>query len=183
MKEPNQLQIFSCTPGNFYVPLCVHTTSFGYLWITRFTHHMPFAIPMVWREPKHHSSDCYFCVTAQQGSPLKLSTLGNTLIYYLQSRIMRGCIYQSLHKVWRLVNSLQKVNQVVMMMAQMQSRKRKTLTRSKHFKLSALQMSYICWHKATWIIFFVVWTCVRSWLTWTFFRFKIEVLESSPPCY
>jgi len=24
---------------------------------------MPFAIPVVWREPSNHSSDCYFCLT------------------------------------------------------------------------------------------------------------------------
>jgi len=33
---------------------------------------MPFAIPMVWREPSNHSSDCYFCFTPPVASGMNI---------------------------------------------------------------------------------------------------------------
>ncbi|KAI6657155.1 hypothetical protein LOD99_15941 [Oopsacas minuta] len=32
-------------------------------WLNGKKKSMPFAVPMIWREPKNHTSDCYFCTT------------------------------------------------------------------------------------------------------------------------
>ncbi|BET01804.1 Hypothetical protein NTJ_14621 [Nesidiocoris tenuis] len=46
---------------------------------------MPFAIPMVWREPQNHVTDCYFCMTNVAGMSSKTKKL---LVYpNLQSAI------------------------------------------------------------------------------------------------
>ena len=62
---------FWCKTGDFnkkWVPhiCCVSCVRLFNGWKNG-THNIPFAIPMVWREPSDHSTDCYFCLTDIKG--------------------------------------------------------------------------------------------------------------------
>lgn len=62
---------FGCQVGDFdknWAPntCCVSCVRLLTRWKNG-THHMPFAIPMIWREPKDHFTDCYFCLTNIKG--------------------------------------------------------------------------------------------------------------------
>lgn len=58
--------VFRTSPGPLTV-VAIHVLP-GWLNGSR---HMTFAIPMVWREPKDHSTDCYFCLTKISGITAK----------------------------------------------------------------------------------------------------------------
>ena len=49
-------------------------------WINRKGMAMHFAVPMVWRKPSNHSSDCYFCLTPPVASGMNRK---KHRIYYL----------------------------------------------------------------------------------------------------
>lgn len=59
---------FGCKVGDFdkhWAPniCCKSCTSTLQLWLKGKNRAMPFAVPMVWREPTNHNTDCYFCLT------------------------------------------------------------------------------------------------------------------------
>ena len=53
---------------------------------TKLSHSMPFAIPMVLREPMDNVSDCYFCLTSITGVTAKLK---HTIQYPNLPSVMR----------------------------------------------------------------------------------------------
>ena len=46
---------------------CETCTSILRKWFTGKVKSMPFAVPMIWREPTNHATDCYFCLTNVKG--------------------------------------------------------------------------------------------------------------------
>ncbi len=46
---------------------CVRCTSSLSAWVKGKGTGLMFGVPMVWREPKDHSTDCYFCLTDIKG--------------------------------------------------------------------------------------------------------------------
>lgn len=67
---------FDCPLGDqdkAWAPHIVCTSCFNGLrdWLNKRKVAMPFAIPMIWREPKNHHDDCYFCSVNVAGFTLK----------------------------------------------------------------------------------------------------------------
>nr|CAH7753306.1 unnamed protein product [Callosobruchus chinensis] len=63
---------FDCQVGDqdkTWAPSVCCTTCYSSLikWLKGTRKSMPFAVPMVWREPRCHLTDCYFCMTSTVG--------------------------------------------------------------------------------------------------------------------
>ena len=67
---------FNCKIGDqdkSWAPHIVYANCAVYLraWLKGSRNSMPFAVPMVWREQKDHTTDCYFCLTKTSGMSKK----------------------------------------------------------------------------------------------------------------
>ena len=51
--------------------VCMSCNSILNSWFHSKTEHFSFGIPMVWREPKDHTTDCYFCLVKVAGATRK----------------------------------------------------------------------------------------------------------------
>ena len=61
-------QYFGCKVGDQDKPWAPHICCNSCVtnlneWLKKKRKRMPFAVPMIWREPKDHINDCYFCLT------------------------------------------------------------------------------------------------------------------------
>lgn len=75
---------FDCQVGDQdknWAPTVCCTTCYSSLtkWLNGTRKSMPFAVPMIWREPRCHLTDCYFCMTSTVGLSRKSK---HTIQYY-----------------------------------------------------------------------------------------------------
>ena len=61
-------QYFGCKVGDQEKPWAPHISCNSCVtalneWLKKKRKAMPFAVPMIWREPTNHVNDCYFCLT------------------------------------------------------------------------------------------------------------------------
>lgn len=65
-------------------------------WLNGKRKSMPFAVPMVWREQKNHTDDCYFCSTQVSGHSMKTRKKSSIQIVrqqYGQCFMEMDCLY------------------------------------------------------------------------------------------
>jgi len=64
---------------------CLYCATILREWLNNKERSMPFALPMIWREPTEHLTDCYFCIVPplRHGIPKKKRGLSVILIFRL----------------------------------------------------------------------------------------------------
>lgn len=82
---------------------CVSTLS-G--WAKGYNRAMPFAVPMVWREPTNHNNDCYFCMTPPV-SGIR-SNRKSTLVYPSIPSAIRPIPHDDLHPIPKFTSTMGK---------------------------------------------------------------------------
>ena len=51
-------------------------------WLNGKSHAMPFAVPMLWREPSNHTIDCYFCMVPPVSGGITKKKKDNSVFEY-----------------------------------------------------------------------------------------------------
>ena len=135
-----------------------------------------FAVPMVWKQPKDHSSGSYLSLINVTRSPPNPNTLWNIHICHLQWGLyltMESCLYQSLQRIWL-------VAMTVILMKIIDSMKEPMFTAIRHFKKVFRHLNHIYWHKEILTTLSVIWICLKTNCA---LKFPTKMVASSPPSY
>ena len=92
---------FGCAIGDEDKPwaphsVCLSCMSGLYKWLDKKSTSFKFAVPMIWREPKDHYSDCYFCLTPAIKKYNELFLNFNFNFSGFNKKIRRKVVYPSL---------------------------------------------------------------------------------------
>ena len=129
-------------------------------WLNGKSHAMPFAVPVLWREPNNHTTDCHFCMVPPVSGGItkkKKWTIVYPNIPSVQFRTAKEFPFPNLRKN---LPSNQTTRKKASRSRVLPSRRR--LLNHTSPTVGLLRHSHTFSHRTNWTISFTIWSCPRS---------------------